>query len=73
MKAKIKQAISFFFATIISTFIIIASVVQWVPSVSIKTSNEYAYTTQLMLFLQNSTHLQHYLQNQNEDIKNEAN
>lgn len=73
MKAKIKHSLFAFLAMVASTFIIISSVAQWVPSIHQKTAQEIAYSMQLRTFLQNSTHLHHYLQKQGEEIEYEKN
>ena len=72
MKTKIKQSITAFLAVIASTFIIFASVAQWIPSIYLKTAKEMAYTMQLRTFLQNSEHLQNHLQKQNKDVEYET-
>lgn len=73
MKAKFKQVIPSILATIAFIFIIISSIVQWVPDTYYQTAREAKYTMSITTFLQNSTHFAHYIDKQNEEAQNEKN
>lgn len=71
MKAKIKQSITTALAIIAFVFIIISSIVQWVPRIYDQTSKEAKYTLDLHSFLQTSPQFARYIEDQNEEPENE--
>lgn len=68
---KVKKTISSILAVAAAVFIIIASVIQWIPDTYYKTAREAKYTINYTTFLQNSTHFAHYVERQNEEAQNE--
>ena len=73
MRTKIKQSITAFLAVISSVFIILASIIQWVPRTYYQTAKEALYTMNLYSFLQNSPQFSHYIEKQDKEPANEKN
>lgn len=71
MKAKIKKSISSILAVTAAVFIIIASVLQWIPDTYYKTAREAKYTINYRVLLQNSKHFEDYVNRQYEEAHNE--
>lgn len=71
MKAKIKKTISSILAVAAAVFIIIASVLQWIPDTYYKTAREAKYTINYRVLLQNSKHFEDYVDRQYEEANNE--
>lgn len=71
MKAKIKKTISSILAVAAAVFIIIASVLQWIPDTYYKTAREAKYTINYRVLLQNSKHFEDYVDRQYEEAHNE--
>lgn len=71
MKAKIKKTISSILAVAAAVFIIIASVLQWIPDTYYKTAREAKYTINYPVLLQNSKHFEDYVNRQYEEAHNE--
>lgn len=73
MKAKIKQSITTALAVVAFVFIIISSIVQWVPNIYYKTARESRFTLDLHSFLQTSPQFARYIEDQNKELENETN
>ncbi|MDO5448239.1 MAG: hypothetical protein Q4F70_01345 [Clostridia bacterium] len=68
---KVKETISSILAVAAAVFIIIASVVQWIPNTYYKAGREAKYTINYRVFLQNSKHFEDYVDRQYEEAHNE--